>query len=290
MTVAAPIASTRKDEACPSCGATIVEEYCARCGERRPSARHYSLREFAHEAFETVTNFDRSLLATLWTLMRRPGELTAAYMTGRRVPFLRPLQLFLLVNVVYFLWAGWQNVHVFNTQYRFQLTAPYSAITVPLGQRAQAASGLSPEAFAVAFDERSLVLARSLIFLLVPLMAIGVGLLQFHRRRPVLQHAVFSLHLMTGLLLLIMVSIYLVGFPMAALAMVLPGLDWQVQDLLMGVAMGLAIGTWVALAFRRAYGDGRWLSIAKAAGVVVTAIAAVTGFRLILFLVVIGSL
>lgn len=103
----APTATTpRAAERCPSCGGEIDARFCRVCGERRPSERAYSMREFAHEAFEAVTNVERSFLHTLWTLFRRPGELTAAYMRGERVRYLRPLQLFLLVNVLFFFSAG----------------------------------------------------------------------------------------------------------------------------------------------------------------------------------------
>jgi uncharacterized membrane protein YhaH (DUF805 family) len=105
-------------ESCPSCGGAIIDTFCGTCGERRPSTRGYSLAHFAHEVFETITDLDRSFLHTVTTLIRRPGELTAAYMRGERVRYLRPLQLFFLVNVVYFVWAGWFGVHVFNTRLR----------------------------------------------------------------------------------------------------------------------------------------------------------------------------
>jgi hypothetical protein len=277
-------------EDCPSCGAPIAARYCAECGERRPSLRQYSLRAFAHEAFETLTDVDRSVLATLRSLVTRPGELTAAYMRGTRVPYLRPLQLFLLTNVIYFLWAGWTGISVFNIRYRFQLTAVYGSITRPIGARVQAASGLSPEAFATAFDERSLVLARSMVIALVPLLAAGIGLIQIRRRRPAVHHLVFALHYLTTLLVLTMLLVYVVGYPAALVSAMVPGLGWQQQDTLLAVIMAAAVTGWSAAAFRRAYGDRLWESVLKGVGVVVVTVAALTAFRLVLFLVVTGTM
>src|SRR5688572_9643119 len=118
--------SSLPEEGCPSCGGSIVLEYCDVCGERRPSRRAYTLAEFVHETFEVFTNVERSLLRTIWVLIRRPGELTAAYMRGERVRYLRPLQLFLLVTILFFFVAvGGSNMysmplatHLSSTPYR----------------------------------------------------------------------------------------------------------------------------------------------------------------------------
>src|SRR5690349_21773829 len=76
---APPLTTRRSDrklmlqvETCPSCGAGIGDAFCAACGERRPSARIYTIGEFASEAFEAFTNVERSFLRTFWTLIRKP--------------------------------------------------------------------------------------------------------------------------------------------------------------------------------------------------------------------------
>src|SRR2546423_6333398 len=190
------------NEACPSCGAMIAETFCPRCGERRPSTRGYSLRHFLHEAFETATDLDRSLLSSLVTLFRRPGELTAAYMRGERVKYLRPLQLFLLVNVVYFVWAGWAHVHVFNTRYLDHLqSSPYREQARSFVSERLRTTGMTEGQYRTAFDAKSLVLARSLIIFMAPLFALAVGLLSLKQRRPAGQHLGFSLTFLTYLLL-----------------------------------------------------------------------------------------
>src|SRR5688572_15720328 len=102
------------DERCPSCGGVITLEFCDVCGEKRPSLRAYTVAEFIHETFEVFTNVERSFLRTVWTLLRRPGELTAAYMRGERVRYLRPFQLFLLLNLIFFFIAG-SAVTMFST-------------------------------------------------------------------------------------------------------------------------------------------------------------------------------
>ena len=103
------------NEHCVSCGFATDAPYCPRCGERRAADRGYSMRHFASEAFETLTNVDSTAWRTLFTLLLRPGELTASYMRGIRMPYMRPLQLFLIVNVIYFVWVAFAGERVFST-------------------------------------------------------------------------------------------------------------------------------------------------------------------------------
>jgi hypothetical protein len=274
-------------EQCPSCGSAITEAFCGTCGERRPSARQYSLAHFAREALETVTDFDRSFLHTVRALVRRPGELTAAYMRGERVSYLRPLQLFLLVNVVYFLWAGWSGMHVFNTRLRDHLnSSPYQRQARDLVRRRLPASGMTEAQYQSAFDAKSLVLARTLVIAMVPMFAVALTVLSIRRRRPVVQHLVFSLHFFSILLLLTIATI-----PVIVLEMVLwravagPPSGWHVEDRAAGATIAVAVMVYLVFAFRRAYGDGRIAALLKAFASLVAIVAILTAYRFLLFYV-----
>src|SRR4051794_22110888 len=96
--------ASHQQEACVNCGAPLVDSFCAACGERRASERDHSLRGFAEEAFHSLFETDHSFLGTLKFLLTRPGALTVDFMRGRRIGQMRPLQLFLLVNVAFFFW------------------------------------------------------------------------------------------------------------------------------------------------------------------------------------------
>ncbi|HEY0305220.1 MAG TPA: DUF3667 domain-containing protein [Longimicrobiales bacterium] len=42
---------------------------------------------------------------TVYTLFRHPGRLTADYIVGRRRPYLKPVQVFLTISVLFFLFG-----------------------------------------------------------------------------------------------------------------------------------------------------------------------------------------
>jgi hypothetical protein len=87
---------------CANCGAPLEGEYCTRCGQRHEPHVH-SLTHFAGEAFESITHADSRLWRTLWFLLSKPGVLTREFFAGRRVRYLPPFRLYLVISLVCFL-------------------------------------------------------------------------------------------------------------------------------------------------------------------------------------------
>jgi len=87
---------------CANCHATLAGEYCAACGQRHEPHVH-TVAHFAGEAFESVSHADSRLWRTLWYLLARPGFLTKEFFAGRRVRYLPPFRLYLVISVLFFL-------------------------------------------------------------------------------------------------------------------------------------------------------------------------------------------
>jgi hypothetical protein len=274
------------DERCVSCGRPAGTPFCPHCGERRPGDREYSVVHFAHEAAAAVTNTDGTLLRTLWTLVRRPGELTAAYMRGQRVGYMRPLQLFLLLNLIFFLVARWSSV--FDTPLLTHMNAAlHDEIATRAVNARLATRRITLDEYRVAFDNASGTQAKSLVILMVPMFAAIVGIVNVRRRRYALQHLVFSLHAFSVLFLILLTVAVAVEVPLKWWARA-RGIDlhWQVTDQTVSSAVILAFGTYAALALRRAYGDGRAAAIAKAAALCVALGLVLFAYRFVLFFTV----
>jgi len=87
---------------CANCGSALEGEYCAACGQRHEPHVH-TVAHFAGEAFESVSHADSRLWRTLWYLLARPGFLTREFFAGRRVRYLPPFRLYLVISLVFFL-------------------------------------------------------------------------------------------------------------------------------------------------------------------------------------------
>ena len=154
---------------CLNCGAAVSSAFCPECGQSS-ATRIVSLRSLAVELFNGLFNYDSKLWATLIPLITRPGFLTNEYIAGRRIRYLGPLQVFLLLTALCFL--------------VFQLTFP--------------------------FGHKRVGDANQKVILIMSVLAVAMqALFYLRQKRMAIEHAVFSFHfhavadiaLMSGFLL-----------------------------------------------------------------------------------------
>jgi hypothetical protein len=271
---------------CDNCGASVLDRYCSRCGQRLEPPMH-SLGHFLTVAMEDVTHADSRLWRTLWALLFKPGFLTRQFLDGRRASYLPPVRLYLVLSVVFFIWfsATHQKMTV------LRLDAPRSA-----GNGAAAAPGrheygpmakaepeesaqqqaervcpdLSPQGpwqdwilgrvthacRLVVLDEGRSVrdaflhnLPRAM-FLFLPLLAAGMMLLYWWPRHYYVEHLLLFVHNHAfGFLLLLLAAGAAALLPVAA--------SW------IRFALCLYIPWYVYRSMRVVYGQGRWLTFGK---------------------------
>ena len=90
---------------CANCGQPLAGEYCAACGQRHEPHVH-TVGHFAGEAFESISHADSRVWRTLLYLLTKPGFLTREFFAGRRVRYLPPFRLYLVISVLFFLVVG----------------------------------------------------------------------------------------------------------------------------------------------------------------------------------------
>lgn len=259
----APVVAERRR--CPGCDAPVTGRFCAECGQSHQDVRvRFArwMRDYVDDTFHLDSRFFRSL----WALVRRPGQLTRAYVEGERSVWVRPFRLYLMASALYFLCFGlFGTANALNVQVSAGGTnvvvvgsgaAPQAPATAPapgdaagkpssrLKQRLDQFVGQDPERARTALVRG---LGRQLpkaMFVLVPVFALLLKAL--YRRRYYAEHFVFALHvhafsfLVAGLLL-----------PVSAHVVPLPG------------AAALASGVHLFLAQRRVYDEGRVRTLLK---------------------------
>lgn len=70
--------------------------------------------EFLSEFLNSNFNFDTKLGRTMLELLLSPGEITKQFNSGKRVRYVRPLQLYLFVSFLYFLLLGLTSDSMIN--------------------------------------------------------------------------------------------------------------------------------------------------------------------------------
>jgi hypothetical protein len=201
---------TQTPTLCLSCGKPREGLYCAGCGEKRLGAADHTVRQFIGHAVKTLTNADGKLLLTLRTLLRHPGLLTADHLRGRRKPYIAPLQLFLIANLVFFLLHPVLGSNTLTTalnthlHYTWHHQIAESMVTPRLAQRA-----MSVDAYAAIFNPASVTQAKSFVILVVPMFSLAVVALYWRHRRKYIAPLIFSAHFCAAWLLLICATLAL---------------------------------------------------------------------------------
>jgi hypothetical protein len=97
-----------KPARCKNCGAVLLGRFCANCSQAA-DVHVPSTMELMHELLEGLTHSDSRLWRTLLLLWFKPGKLTQEFVAGRRVAYLPPFRLYLILSIIFFLIASFMH-------------------------------------------------------------------------------------------------------------------------------------------------------------------------------------
>src|SRR6266404_4295091 len=86
---------------CENCGALLTGRWCSQCGQAAIDYRR-SFRHVIVDVLDSFLNWDSKFYATIGWLIARPWHLTNQFLAGRRVRYVHPLRLYLLVSILFF--------------------------------------------------------------------------------------------------------------------------------------------------------------------------------------------
>jgi len=247
-----------KSNHCISCGSNLQGEYCARCGERKlePELRKFS--NLVGDLVESVTSLDGKLFKSLANLIFKPGINEYNFHRGSRVKFMRPIALFLFVNVIFVTLMPLSDFFVsFGSQHR-QLYSPYILNWI---ENFVLASGLSPLEFETQYNQLVKILARSIIIISVPFLLPFVILVFRDKEYFVSDHFVFSLNVYAWLMLWMLVSWWFCVFT-AFIFEVLFSFEFS-PFVLYSPLMLLGVLVYLLMAIKRMYRQSWLMSLLK---------------------------
>ncbi|MCU0334209.1 MAG: DUF3667 domain-containing protein [Chitinophagaceae bacterium] len=112
---------------CQNCGHVFGGKVCNICGEKVFDRHQLSVGHFLHEVIDFFYHFENKVLRSIWLNIRRPGLITADNLRGVRVPHARPVQLYLVVAVVFYIVVSWTGARdytpVFGDHHYYSLSA-----------------------------------------------------------------------------------------------------------------------------------------------------------------------
>ena len=260
---------------CRECGFLSSGPYCPNCGTPSYTPERESVRWLLSEWSADALGMDGRIVRTLRTLFLQPGHLTAEYLAGRRKRFIRPFQLFLIVNAVFVLVAVSQGIYDFTLQEYLDFSPPSTDLTRRWVSSALAETGLSYPVYEAKFNGSADALRKGLILLLIPFFAGASWVLCARLRGPVVPHLVFSVHVF--------------AFYWLYVSLLAPPLRMAVERL--GFAADAPVfyfnmavlGSYLFVALRRIHGQSRLLTAAKSLALVACVIVLLRSYRVLLF-------
>lgn len=265
---------------CPTCGCGVATPYCPTCGERRLDARDLAFRGLLAQLLQSVTNLDARLIRTMRMLVRHPGELTVRYLQGPRKPYIGPIALFLLSNVLFVGMEALTGSNVFATPLAQHLSnQPWSGWIGPTIAERVAAMGTTMEVYAPLFDRAVSGHAKSLVGLMVLPFALVAALVYRGNHRPFVAHVAFSLHFHAFMLLLLSVALLV---PALDVWIGGPGLRSRLLDNSLAAAHLALCAVYLWIASRPVYDARGAVRFLQAIALTFGAMATFLGYRFVL--------
>ncbi|MBK8968468.1 MAG: DUF3667 domain-containing protein [Lewinellaceae bacterium] len=163
---------------CVSCGAKLRGKFCHKCGEKRLRRSDLALSGFFKTVFEKITHLDSRFLRSVRLLVFRPGFLTAEYLQGRQKMYTKPISLFFIINLVYFITIGFNDFRTYENPLDSQLRNPYGPVVERmLDARFAGQPETVRQDFEQRFNQKNHTLAKAMLLLLVPMLALVIWLL-----------------------------------------------------------------------------------------------------------------
>jgi hypothetical protein len=268
---------------CLSCGVPQPGRFCAACGEKRISSTDFSIEYFFEDAFEHLTHFDLKSLRAVTLLVKEPGRLTRDYLDGRRRGRPGPIQLFVIVNVVFALLIGFTTWRPLDTPLSVQTaSSPLLESKRHMVDESIKRKGITSEEFEREYNTDTKVESKEWVFAMIPVFAATLAVL-FWFRRYFFEHLVFATHYYSFVLLSILVWAFGFDFIVRPAERV-AGLHINPEETA-AVVLSITLAIYLYLALRRVYGAGAVTSVLRAAALSGTLFLNLQIYRLLLFFV-----
>jgi Protein of unknown function (DUF3667) len=189
---------------CKNCGVNLLGRYCVNCSQAA-NVHVPTTMELVHELLEGLTHSDSRLWRTLKYLWFKPGRLTQEFVAGKRIAYLPPFRLYLILSLLFFLIFSFSHSDVqiikFDTQ-RTSASSITSCADFNVFENHPEWNERVRQTCLKAVRDNGESLRHAVIstlpkamFIFLPLVALLNMLLYWHPRYRYAEHLLFFVHL-----------------------------------------------------------------------------------------------
>ncbi|MFK8053793.1 MAG: DUF3667 domain-containing protein [Woeseiaceae bacterium] len=246
--------STSDKAHCENCDHALSpdNQYCPQCGQQvlGPEARHFST--LIRNSFVEVTSINGRLLPTVIALLFSPGKLTRAHIDGQRKRYLSPVGIFLLTNLLFFLAPSLSD---FNVSLLDQATLqPYSETIKPWIDATAEKNGTDFATLRSAYDLKVRDIAKTMVIIHVPIIALFSFLLGYDRRYLYADHVVMAVHFFAFVMIFLALAPFLAKLVIAFVTLFSPETGQEMGN---GINILYILVVYIAFMISKAF-QWRW--------------------------------
>lgn len=264
---------------CKSCGHQFTGNYCNNCGEKVRVPADRTFRAFLNDLVQAVTLADNKFVRTLWLIVSRPGFVSKEIAEGRTVRYLNTIQVFFVLNLVYFLFP---IVQLFSASLTTQLIAPLGFLLKEPIAHKMTSMHMNLESFAVVYNLKTVSLAKLLVMVFVVLASMPLNFLYRKRNRYFTDHFGYAVELACF-------NLFINAIVVDVVTEIVP-IGRYIGE---GIVTGLFIATNLYFLLRASnvfYNERGWRLVAKSVLMILFLKVALEVYRLVLFFVTLWSL
>lgn len=182
----------KEEKLCISCHQTLKGRFCYDCGEKVVESKDFFLKTLLQQFLDGLTNFDSKFLKSFYYLLLKPGQLSLNYINGLRVPFMKPFQLFIVINILFFFFLG--DADIFRIPAKWYFTDEISLDN-------KLSEAVTIDVFKQKYDSESLINSKLYIFILLPFFSLIFWLINWNKKINYGKHFIFSIHYLSFFML-----------------------------------------------------------------------------------------
>lgn len=239
---------------CITCGTALQGKYCHQCGEKTVHESDFKLGKLLSQAFDNFTHIDGKVFKSFGWLVTKPWALSEAYLIGRRKPFMKPFQLFIVVNLILFIFFN--DLDVFRIPW-YELTKYPKGFGFNMEHIMEVNKDNLAE-LGAEYDHTSSTLSKGLMILVIPFIALLLFLTNFRSKLPFGKHVVIASHYFSFHLLFILTF----GFGIMLLLQTTE-LEQRQKILILFTFMAVVLGFYLTMIQRRLYNNSWFWAITK---------------------------
>jgi hypothetical protein len=245
-------------EICKNCSTSFIGNYCNQCGQKVFSPSDKSIKKILQEIFYFFTNFDNGFFKTIFTIITKPGQLSAGYSAGKQKTYFKPISLYFLIVVIYLIFPIFSGL---NQDLKYYIGNPIIGEMIE-NQIADKLENehLTLETLSVHFKAKSEVTSKMALFLFILVSLLFIHFLFYKSKHLTYDHLILSteINIFYLLVLFILLPLVLLTF------MTLFDMNRSfMSDELIGLIFVFLFGVYCTIIFRRIFDQSRWLSLAK---------------------------